>query len=206
MCVCHATGLTPRISISASPSLRTSCRVASITTSTPSSTRLSDITLVFSPGATCQVPRHFQLVLQDTNSREFFPVYVFRLEWRVVLLFTFIFQLFDLTFILIHAQAMLAPWTCGQPVPVPASERSPPRCAAMHHACGPVLVVEVQPALVEVRLDILRDGLSIVAFDALDQYRLAALEVGTLVPGQLHVPYLFRYLELGTLLEAVRCA
>ena len=69
-----------------------------------------------------------------------------------------------------------------------------------------VLVIEVQPALVEVRLDILRDGLSIVAFDALDQYRLAALEVGTLVSRQFYVPYLFRYLELGTLLEAVRRA
>ena len=39
----------PRISSSGSPSLRTSWSVASITTSTPRSTRLSGITFVFSP-------------------------------------------------------------------------------------------------------------------------------------------------------------
>lgn len=44
-----STGLIPRISSSGSPSLRTNWSVASITTSTPSSTRLSDTTFVFSP-------------------------------------------------------------------------------------------------------------------------------------------------------------
>ena len=69
-----------------------------------------------------------------------------------------------------------------------------------------VLVVEVQPSLVEVRLDVLRDGLAVIPLDALDQYRLAALEVGTLLAGKLHVPYLGRYLELLALVEAVRGA
>ena len=64
-----------------------------------------------------------------------------------------------------------------------------------------VLVVEVQPSLVEVRLDVLRDGLAVIPLDALDQYRLAALEVGTLLAGKLHVPYLGRYLELLALVE-----
>ena len=66
-----------------------------------------------------------------------------------------------------------------------------------------ILVVEVQSALVEVRLDVLRDGLAVIPLDALDQHRLAALEVGTLLAGKLYVPYLGRYLELLALVEAV---
>ena len=51
-----------------------------------------------------------------------------------------------------------------------------------------VLVVEVQTPMVEVRLDILGDGLPVIPFDALDQHRLAVLQVCTLFTGQLHVP------------------
>ena len=69
-----------------------------------------------------------------------------------------------------------------------------------------ILVVEVQSALVEVRLDILGDGLAVVALDALYQYCFAALEVGSLFPAQLHVPYLVGDLELLALLEPVRRA
>ena len=66
-----------------------------------------------------------------------------------------------------------------------------------------VLVVDVQTALVEVRLDVLRDGLAVVALDALDQHRLAVLQVDALLPRQLHVPHLLRYLELHRVSEVV---
>ena len=69
-----------------------------------------------------------------------------------------------------------------------------------------VLVVEVQPALVEVRLDILGDGLAVISLDTLHQNSLATLQVGTLLAGKLHIPHLIRNLEFRTLLETVRSA
>ena len=95
MGICQATGLTPRISISASPSLRTSCRVASITTSTPSSTRLSDITLVFSPlRSVSSYPdissSSFSIPIPASSSQFTSSA----LNGVLFLLFTFIFQLF----------------------------------------------------------------------------------------------------------------
>ena len=110
MSVCQATGLTPRISISAPSSLRTSCRVASITTSTPSSTRLSDITPVFSPLSNVSSS-------PDISSSSFrIPIPASSSQFTSSALngccfycLRSYFCFFDLTFILIHAQAMLAP-------------------------------------------------------------------------------------------------
>ena len=95
-----STGLIPRISSSGSPSLRTNWSVASITTSTPSSTRLSDTTFVFSPLSSVSSSPAF--ILQDADGCQLVPVHVFRLERRVVFLVHFhVLILLGSTFVLL---------------------------------------------------------------------------------------------------------